>query len=212
MRWGQRRVLNLTPSKLHSDHKKLILDASVLINILGTGISDVILKGLNRIVLVDEVALREVTIDPFSRKDPAEVLCGLRKSGLIEVINMGNEAYDWFIGLTGADPPDDLDDGEAATLSQAAFGKYVAVIDERKATRIAGLYFPEIALLNSLDLLISPDLLRENGRDAIANIIYLALRNARMRVAPSERQWVFDLLGDDRARECASLGFRGLTV
>jgi len=202
----------LTPSKLHSGHKKLILDASVLINILGTGLSDVILKGLNRIVLVDEIALREVTIDPFSRKGPAEVLGGLRKSGLIEVINMGSEAYDLFIGLTGGDPPDDLDDGEAATLAQAAFGNYVAVIDERKATRIAGSCFPNIALLNSLDLLTSQDLLRENGRDAVANLVYLALRNSRMRVASSERQWIFDLLGDNRARECASLGFRGLPV
>jgi hypothetical protein len=190
----------------------LILDASVLINILGTGLSEVVLKGLDRKVMVDEVALREVTIDPFSRKDPAEVLFGLRKSGLIEVINMGSKAYDLFIGLTGGDPPDDLDDGEAATLAQAAFGNYVAVIDERKATRIAGLDFPGVALLNSLDLLTSRDLLLQNGRDAIADVVYLALRNARMRVAPSERQWIFDLLGDDRAKECPSLGFRGLTV
>jgi hypothetical protein len=162
--------------------------------------------------MVDEVALREVTIDPFSRKDPAEVLFGLRKNGLIEVISMESEAYDLFIGLTGGDPPDDLDDGEAATLAQAAFGNYVAVIDERKATRIAGLHFPGVALLNSLDLLTSRDLLLQNGRDAIADVVYLALRYARMRVAPSERQWIFDLLGDDRARECPSLGFRGLTV
>jgi hypothetical protein len=204
--------LNLTPSRLDDGHKKLILDASILINILGTGLSEVVLKGLNRKVMVDEVALREVTIDPFSRKDPAEVLFGLRKNGLIEVISMESEAYDLFIGLTGGDPPDDLDDGEAATLAQAAFGNYVAVIDERKATRIAGLHFPGVALLNSLDLLTSRDLLLQNGRDAIADVVYLALRYARMRVAPSERQWIFDLLGDDRARECPSLGFRGLTV
>jgi hypothetical protein len=202
----------LTPSRLDSCHKMLILDASVLINILGTGLSEVVLKGLDRKVMVDEVALREVTIDPFSRKDPAEVLFGLRKNGLIEVINMGSEAYDLFIGLTGGDLPDDLDDGEAATLAQAAFGNYVAVIDERKATRIAGLHFPEVALLNSLDLLTSRDLLLKNGRDAIADVVYLALRNARMRVAAGERQWIFDLLGDDRARDCPSLGFRGLTV
>jgi len=79
----------LTPSRLDSCHKMLILDASVLINILGTGLSEIVLKGLDRKVMVDEVALREVTIDPFSRKDPAEVLFGLRKNGLIEVINMG---------------------------------------------------------------------------------------------------------------------------
>jgi predicted nucleic acid-binding protein len=137
----------LTPSRLHSAHERLVLDASVLINILGTGRSDIILQVLNRIVMVDEIALREVTIDPFSGKSSGAVLSDLRQSGLIEVISMGNEAYEMFISLTGGDPPDDLDDGEAATLAQAAFGNYVAVIDERKAIRVSGIQFPELELL-----------------------------------------------------------------
>lgn len=205
-------MLNLTPSRLNGDHKKLVLDASVLINLLGTGLSDVLLKSLNRVIVVDEVALREVTIDPFSRKDPTEVLNSLRQNGLIEVIRMSRETYALFIDLTGGDPPDDLDDGEAATLAQAALGDCVAVIDEKKATRVAGANFPNVTVLNSLDLLTSSELLKHNGRDGVAEFVYLALRNARMRVAPSERQWIFDLLGDDRARECPSLGFRGLRV
>lgn len=205
-------MLNLTPSRLNGDHKKLILDASVLINLLGTGLSDVLLKSLNRVIVVDEVALREVTIDPFSRKDPAEVLNRLRENGLIEVVRMSSETYDLFIELTGGDPPDDLDDGEAATLAQAAIGDCVAVIDEKKATRVAGAHFPNVTVLNSLDLLTSRELLQHNGRDRVADVVYLALRNARMRVAASERQWIFDLLGDDRARECPSLGFRSLRV
>jgi hypothetical protein len=197
---------------LNRDHKKLILDASVLINLLGTGLSDVLLKGLNRVIVVDEVALREVTIDPFSRADPTEVLDRLRENGLIEVVRMSSETYDLFMDLTGGDPPDDLDDGEAATLAQAALGDCVAVIDEKKATRIAGVHFPNVTVLNSLDLLTSSELLQLNGRDGIANMVYLALRNARMRVAPSERQWILELLGNDRARECVSLGFRSLAV
>lgn len=156
--------------------------------------------------MVDEIALREVTIDPFSGKSPTAVLSDLRQSGLIKVISMGNEAYEMFIGLTGGDPPDDLDDGEAATLAQAAFGNHVAVIDERKAIRVSGIQFPELELLNSLDLLTSQELLQQNGRDAIVEFVHLALRNARMRVPPSERPWIVNLLGDDRARECPSLG------
>lgn len=205
-------MLNLTPSRLNGDHKKLILDASVLINLLGTGLSDVLLKGLNRVIVVDEVALREVTIDPFSRKDPTEVLNRLRENGLIDVVRMSSETYDLFMELTGGDPPDDLDDGEAATLAQAALGDCVAVIDEKKATRIAGVHFPNVTVLNSVDLLTSIDLFQLNGRDGIADMVHLALLNARMRVAPSERQWIFDLLGDDRAKECPSLGLRGLRV
>ena len=202
----------MTPSRLHSAHERLVLDASVLINILGTGRSNIILQALNRIVMVDEIALREVTIDPFSGERSATVLSDLRQSGLIEVISMGNEAYEMFISLTGGDPPDDLDDGEAATLAQAAFGNYVAVIDERKAVRVSGIQFPELELLNSLDLLTSQELLEQNGRDAIVDFVHLALRNARMRVPPSERPWIVNLLGDDRARECPSLGFYSITA
>ncbi len=202
----------MTPSRLHSAHKRLVLDASVLINILGTGRSNFILQALNRIVLVDEIALHEVTIDPFSGKSPSSVLSDLRESGLIEVISMGNEAYEMFIGLTGGDPPDDLDDGEAATLAQAAFGNYVAVIDERKAIRVSGIQFPKLELLNSLDLLTSHELMKQSGRDVIVNFIHLALRNARMRVPPSERPWIVSLLGDDRARECPSLGFYAIAA
>lgn len=203
---AQRRVIDLTPSRLCAAHNKLILDASVLINILGTGSPDAILKAVNRVVAVDEIALREVTINPFTREDPAELLIQLQNKGLIVVERMDKDAYNLFIGLTGAEPPDDLDDGEAATLAQAAHKGYVAVIDEKKATRVAGVVFPEAVLLNSLDLLASPEMLQQSGRDELADIIYLALRNARMRVPSSQLSWIVNLLGVGRAQECPSLG------
>lgn len=196
----------MTPSKLRAVHNKLVLDASVLINILGTGSPDTVLRAMNRSVLVDEVALREVTIDPFTGKSPADLLVRLQTSSLIEVIGMDDDAYDLFIGLTGAESPDDLDDGEAATLAQAAHKGYVAVIDEKKATRIAGVNFPEVVLLNSLDLLATPELLQQSGREGFADIVYFALRNARMRVPSRQREWVVSLLGYGRAQECPSLG------
>ncbi len=196
----------MTPSKLRAVHNKLILDASVLINILGTGSPDTVLRAMNRSVLVDEVALREVTIDPFTGKSPADLLVSLQTSSLIEVIGMDDDAYDLFIGLTGAEAPDDLDDGEAATLAQAAHKGYVAVIDEKKATRIAGVHFPEVVLLNSLDLLATPELLQQSGREGFADIVYFALHNARMRVPSHQRDWVVSLLGYGRAQECPSLG------
>ena len=196
----------MTPSKLRAAHNKLILDASVLINVLGTGSPDAILRAMNRIVLVDEVALREVTIDPYTGKSPADLLVSLQASGLMEVMTMGDDAYNLFLGLTGAEPPDDLDDGEAATLAQAAHMGYAAVIDEKKATRIAGVHFPEVVLLNSLDLLAAPELLQHSGREGLADFVYLALRNARMRVPSGQRAWVVNLLGDGRAQGCPSLG------
>jgi hypothetical protein len=139
-------------------------------------------------------------------KSPADVLSELRKHNLIRVVSLNDDAYEIFIGLTGGDPPDDLDDGEAATLAQAAFGNYAAVIDERKATRVAGMQFPRVALLNSMDLLTAQEVFQQTSGAAVADVVYLALRNARMRVRHSDRTWIIALLGDDRARECPSLG------
>jgi predicted nucleic acid-binding protein len=196
----------LTHSNLTPAHQDLMLDASALINILGTGHSEIILRALNRTVRVDEVAFGEVTIDPFTMKSPAVVLGELRKMNLIEIVSLSEDAYEIFIGLTGSDPPDDLGDGESATLAQAVSCKCTAVIDERKATRIAGAQFPNVALLNSLDLLAAPEMFAAHQREMVAEVIYHALRNARMRVRQTERAWIVALLGNDRASECPSLG------
>jgi predicted nucleic acid-binding protein len=196
----------LTPSNLTATHSDLMLDASVLINILGTGRSDIILKTLNRAVKVDKVAFDEVTVDPFTMKSPAGILSELRKQKLIEVVSLNESAYDIFLELAGAEPPDDLDDGESATLAHASCSNYAAVIDERKATRIAGARFPKVPLLNSLDLLAAPEMFQVHSRETVAEVIYLALRTARMRVRQSERAWIVALLGNGRANECPCLG------
>ena len=198
--------MDLTPSRLTPTHQDLVLDASALINLLGTGRSEIILRALNRTVKVDEIAFSEVTIDPFTMKSPAGVLSELRKLNLIEVVSMNKDAYEVFIGLTGADPPDDLGDGESATLAQAASCNCAAVIDERKATRIAGTQFASVALLNSLDLLAAPEMFQAHNRETVVEAIYHALHNARMRVRQTERAWIVALLGNDRASECPSLG------
>jgi len=203
---ARRRVEDLTPSKLTSSHRRLVIDASVLINILGTGCPDVIFQSLRRAFFIDEITLREVSVNPATGGSPKEVLAQLQAHGLLQVIHMDDLAYERFIGFTGAHSPDDLDDGEAATLAQAACGKYVAVIDERKAIRIASLLIPNISLLNSIDLLAAQDLLQLLGTDGVSTVVHLALRNARMRVPPSARKWISDLLGEKRAQECPSLG------
>jgi len=199
--------MDLTPSKLSRAHTRLVIDASVLINILGTGCPADVLECLCRVFLIDEIALREVDIDPSTRRSSKDILATLRRQGLLEVIRMDDDVYDRFLGFTAAQPPDDLDDGEAATLAHAACGEYVAVVDERKATRIASAHIPEIQVLNSIDLLAAPELLNKLGNEKMSDLIYRALRDARMRVPPRVRHWIADLLGNIRAQECPSLGY-----
>jgi hypothetical protein len=183
-----------------------VIDASVLINVLGTGCPNVIFQVLQRAFFIDEITIREVNVNPATRKSAKELLARLQSDGLLQVISMDGETYDRFISFTGAQPPDDLDDGEAATLAHAACGEYGAVIDERKAFRIASAHIPKIEILTSVDLLAAPELLQKLGRNGLSEAIYLALRDARMRVPPFARKWIADLLGDTRAQECPSLG------
>ena len=198
--------MELTPSNLSNAHARLIVDASVLINILGTGCPVAVFECLARVFAIDEITVQEVGIDPSTRRSSQEILATLQQRGMLKVIRMADDVYERFLGFTAAEPPNDLDDGEAATLAHAASDHYVAVIDERKASRIAGLHIPEIKTLNSIDLLAAPEVLRRIGRDNLSEAIYRALRDARMRVPLRMRQWVADLLGSTRVHECPSLG------
>src|ERR1700691_187607 len=71
------------PSRLNSRHDILVIDASVAINLLGTGRPADLLRELNRRVIIDEVALREVTSDPFSKLPGHEAIGALMRSSLI---------------------------------------------------------------------------------------------------------------------------------
>ena len=127
-----------SPSRLNSDYNLLVVDASVAINLLGTGRSADLLRILDRKVLIDELALKEVTSDPFTKLPGRDAMEALVRSGLISPAQLSASAFETlFLGLTGASPPDDLGDGEAATIAQSFDIGAVPVIDERKATRIA---------------------------------------------------------------------------
>ena len=127
----------LNPSRLSSEHSVLVIDASVVINLLGTGKPADLLGMLNRRVNIDELALNEVTSDPLNKLPGRDAVEALLRSGLISSGRLSALAFEVFLELTGATPPDDLGDGEAATIAQSFDIGAVPVIDERKATRIA---------------------------------------------------------------------------
>jgi predicted nucleic acid-binding protein len=195
-----------SPSRLSDDQEVLVVDASVAINLLGTGRPAEVFRILKRKVLMDERALEEVTIDPFSKRpgrESMEVLMGL---GLISPIRLSALAFEMFLDLTGATPPDDLGDGEAATIAQAFDIGAVPVIDERKATRISLSLRPKHPILHTIDILACSEVAEGFSRQELGDLIYAALRHARMRVPVSCRDWVCDAIGTERVKDCPSLG------
>jgi len=199
--------MNSSPSKLGNCNSSLVFDASVLLNILGTASPELILRNLGRACIIDEVAISEVSLDPVTGCPCRELLEFFQSEGLLRVVRMENEVYEHFISLTGAAPPDDLDDGEAATIAQATCNGWTAVLDERKATRIAMACLSETQVLTSVDLLGARELSAVLGDAKVADMLYLALRHARMRVPTDMRSWVIRTLGPNRVADCPSLGF-----
>jgi predicted nucleic acid-binding protein len=192
---------------LNSDHEVLVIDASVAINLLGTGKPADLLRMVNRKILIDDLALKEVTSDPFSKLPGPEAIGALVRSDLILPVQLSASAFRVsFLELTGACPPDDLGDGEAATIAQSFDIGAIPVIDERKATRIALSLRPRHPILNTIDILGCPVVTAGLSPQELGDLIYAALFHARMRVPVSCRDWVCAMIGPERAQSCPSIG------
>jgi len=197
----------MTSSLPHSrsDHNPiLVLDASVAINLLGTGRPADLLRIVGQRVVIEENAYKEVVRDPFNGNSGCDSLNTLISMDLLRLERLSNEGYELFLELTGADPPDDLDDGEAATIAYSLVVRGIPLLDERKAKRIA--QKRGLSVMTTLDLLRSQQIVDTLGRNELANVLYNAISHARMRVPSDDRQWVGNMIGTARAASCSSLG------
>lgn len=182
------------------------LDASVCINLLGTGEMPVILRALwpRRCFAVDHV-FREVSRDPLDLPTAEPPLAGLVKDGLIFLEKLSPPQVVTMLELAGATEPDDLDDGEAATIAFCHHAGTTAVVDEAKARRVCRTRFPAIRVQSTLDILRCPEVAVALPGTRLAEAVFSALRVARMRVPPEHLDWVRDLIGSARVAECPSL-------
>lgn len=193
------------PSRLGKADSTLVLDASAVINVLGTSQAAALLGALGRTCVVEATAWREVTRDPLTGKSASGPLKALIDRRLLLKQEMNSETALTFLELVLAQPPDGLDDGEAATVAHAAAIGGSAVIDERKALRVCTVRLPTVRLLSTMDLLTHSSVSRALGQAALSDAVFSALQHARMRVLPEFAPWVVELLGPDRAAKCPSL-------
>jgi hypothetical protein len=180
------------------------LDASVWINILATGFAKEILGSFEDPPIVVDVTANEVRRHPLEPATITQPLEQLIADGLMSRHVLDEAAYATFVSLVGAAPPDDLGDGEAATLSFAQQSERAAAIDERKARRIAAERFPEMEVVSTVSLLRSEAVGRALG-DRLPDAVFSALSIARMRVLKIDAAWIVDCVGLERARSCRSV-------
>jgi hypothetical protein len=192
-------------SRLAEGDQQLVLDASAILNLLGSSDAEAILTALRRSCVAESIAWREIQRDPITRQPPDASLGLLSANGLLIRQEMSEDAKARFMGLALAEPPDGLGDGEAASIALAeALGAGV-VLDERKATRICADQLKSMRVFSTMDLLSHASVSDALGQSRLGDAVYSALLHARMRVPPEFAKWTIKLIGPDRARTCPSI-------
>lgn len=184
---------------------QLVADASAVINLIATGCAPKIIAAFpSRIVAVD-VIRDELDLGRLHGRQDADRLQELVGAGHIEIVTLVNRAWQYFEQLVVGPAVDTLGDGEAATIAHAVEHGGIAIIDEKKATRLCGERFPALRLISTVDVLLHPNVRRQLGDEGLRDAVFSALRDARMAVLPRQRDRVVRLIGAERAAQCQSL-------
>ena len=185
----------------------MVADASVWINLVATGGAHRILKALPRPLAITDVALAELERGRPKGRQAADQVAALLHMKLMQVVPLAAEDEAIFLSLVAGTASETLDDGEAATLACAVRLGACAVVDERKATSLAGRRFAGLNVCCTCDLLLGPDVRNAFGSAALADAVFAALTDARMRVPNGHAVDIVNLLGD-RAASCLSIPAR----
>lgn len=179
----------------------IALDASVFINLIATDCIADILRVLPWPVRMEERAIAETFRDPRNGGSTAPLLRELGDAGLLTRCRLSDASLDLFARLTGAPAPDDLGDGEAATIALAHVAGDIVATDDVKATRICRDTMPSIRVCTTIDVFRYDGVSRAVGAERLQQAVEAARRFARMRVPFEHRPWVDALLRDGLTRK-----------
>ena len=190
-------------SSLTDDFRPLVLDTSVLINLYACAYGEHILTAIPNCIIVPQVVAAELEHETSRKNGEHGFLHGLIAGGKVTLGEMTDEENALFANLTSGSPS--LDDGEAATIAIGANRQLLPLIDDRKgrAQAIHVLRGQEPGW--SLDLFRHTSVTSALGETAAIEALYLALRDGRMRVPVESTEYIIDLLGSERARNCTCL-------
>lgn len=192
-------------SCLNDSTVPVVADASVAINLNATGCPRIILNALpNRFVVVEQVVL-ELEAGQQNGRNNADGLNALADTGQVEIVCLGNFGFENFTKLVSGPTAQTLDDGEAATIAYALEHEAIALIDERKANRLCDERFATLTTGCTIDLFAHTAVGVALGHIGLSEAVFNALHDGRMRVPSRYYDWVINLIGSSRARECLSL-------
>jgi predicted nucleic acid-binding protein len=183
----------------------IVIDASVAINLNGTGNAEGILEALPNTVILTDIVVGELRDDARSQRNDGAELERLISRGIVQIAEVGKLRDVIFETLLMGSGPNTLDDGEAATIAYAIELGAIPILDEKKGHRICGERYPAVTVGNTVDVLAHPAVEHTLSRPVLADYVFNALQFSRMRVFSHHTDWVIRLIGPERARSCLSL-------
>src|SRR6266567_414621 len=114
----------------------LVLDTSVILNMLGSGRAKLVLENIGHQAFAPLAVLNEIRREPEFPGTKDASLAELFSLGLITPIECTEEEIVLALELAGASAPDDLDDGEAYAIACAVSRKAAIGVDDNKARRV----------------------------------------------------------------------------
>lgn len=173
---------------------RLVLDASVLINLLGCGAANQVLGALTSPCLVEAKVFNEISKHPIPGLCHINELKALVSSGHIEQTQMTEGEYTSYLEMVQAPLGKRLDVGESATLAVAHSRGLSVVVDENKARAYARDHMPKVAVVSTLCLLISAAYRVRGDMPYVQELVTLARQNARMGVPKEEKPLLAQVL------------------
>jgi len=193
------------PTPLTDPAAIVATDASTVINLNATGCARELIQAIpNKVVVLDVVASELHEGRRRGRRD-ADLLGELVAARVVELVELDDSSGIHFERLVVGAAAMTLDDGEAATIAYAYSHRAVAIIDERKASRLCAEMFPSLRIGSTVDILAHPSVEQRMGKRMLAEAVFNALQIGRMRVFPRNVEWVVKLIGQERAAGCVSL-------
>lgn len=174
----------------------LAFDTSIIVNLQACTFGKQIIAAVSNPIIITQIAADELKPGSNDRA----FLDDLVASNLVQLSELTDPEYLIYESLIAT-----LDDGESATIALSITRQIFPFIDERKGRAKATEHH---ALLDpgwSLDLLRHPNVVAALGSPNDADVVYLALKEGRMRIPEARVNDIISLIGTQRASECVSL-------
>lgn len=178
---------------------ELILDTSALINILGCGNTERLLRCLGRGCVVEDRVLGELKRHPVSNLDARAEVEALARDGLIRRTRMSDEEYDVYLQYAGASGVPGLGAGESAAIAISASpgACHAIVLDDRKARHRTTTKLPALRIMSSVVLFLEAAQRGNLAIDVVRSLFIQARDTAGMGILKEERALVAHLRLDE---------------